>query len=178
MKRLLTVLAGLVLASTLAPPAVSGAGSDTKVSLFPVNETNQLETHTWVQCTAPGAPCIFTAGVQLRTPGGVVGFPPDLWARQSTEVRSNTRSTYLDVHADGGPLTKVFKEGGPDTVTTIYNGSGPPEKYQTNGTIDVVDWATGQPQPDAVVIVCAHVQVVYAGVNLTTPATCAKTTFS
>ncbi len=185
MKRLLAVLTGLLAALALVPPAVSAAGSGTKTTLFPVNEADQLETHSWLDCKA--APnCDFIAGVQLRTPGGVTGFPSGLWARQSTEVRSSDRSVYLDVHtvggegwfADrGGPGTKVFKEGGNAVITSIYTGDGPPDKYQTVGTINVADWGTGQPRTDAKIYVCAHVQVVYPGVNLTTPPTCAKATF-
>ncbi|HEX7322375.1 MAG TPA: hypothetical protein VF299_05475 [Mycobacterium sp.] len=181
MKRLLAAAGiGLVpmLTMTLLPPGVAVAGTATKVTLFPVGDGNQLETHTWVECNLPITTCNFTAGVQLRTPDGVEGFGDKLWARQSTEVRSSNRSAYLDVHADGGPETKVFKEGGNAVITTIYQGAGPPEKYQTNGLIDVNEWATGQPKTDANVIVCAHVQVVYPGVNLTTPATCAIAKFS
>jgi hypothetical protein len=187
MRRLVAVLAGFVLALTLTPPTPATAAGDTATTLLPVDDTDQLETHSWVDCKVAGAHCDFIAGVQLRTPEGVAGFPPDLWARQSTDVRSNKRSTYLDVHtaggegpyADrGGPGTKVFKEGGTAVIQSMYNGEGPPEKYQTVGTIDAADWATGQPSTDANIFVCAHVQVVYAGVNLTTPSTCAKTTFS
>ncbi|OHU93785.1 hypothetical protein [Mycobacterium talmoniae] len=188
MRRLVTALAGAGLVLAVAPPAVSAAASDTATTLFPVNDSaDQLETHSWVDCKVAAAHCDFIAGVQLRTPDGVAGFPPDLWARQSTEIRSNKRSAYLDVHtaggegpwADrGGPGTKVFKEGGTATVTSLYNGAGPPDKYQTVGTIDSNDWATGRPATDAKVIVCANVQVVYAGVNLTTPSTCAQATFS
>ncbi|MGZ4584334.1 MAG: hypothetical protein ACXVYI_08245, partial [Mycobacterium sp.] len=37
---------------------------------------------------------------------------------------------------------------------------------------------TGQPKTDNNVIACTHVQVVYPGVNITSPSTCAQTTFS
>lgn len=184
MKRLAPGAAGLMLTVALLTPAVATAGSDTKVTLLPVNDTDQLETHSWLDCKLPRT-CDFIAGVHLRTRDGVTGFPDGLWARQSTEVRSNNRSVYLDVHtaggegwfADrGGPGTKVFKEMGNAVIQSMYYGAGPADKYQTVGTIDVSDWATGQPAPDAKVYVCAHVQVVYAGVNLTTPPTCAKAT--
>lgn len=186
MKRLVAALAGAGVLLAVAPPAVSVAASDTATTLFPVNDSaDQLETHSWVDCKT--GHCDFIAGVQLRTPDGLTGFGPDLWARQSTEIRSNKRSTYLDVHTNGGegpwgdrggPGTKVFKEMASATVTSIYNGAGPPEQYQTAGTIDSTDWGTGQPATDANVFVCASVQVVYAGVNLTTPSTCARTALS
>lgn len=183
MKRLLTAPAGigLALASVLAltPPAIGAAATSSKETLFPVNGgPDQLQTHSWLECGRPPT-CNFSAGITLLTPEGPTGFPGDLWARQSTEIRPTKRSTYLDVHADGGPFTKVFKEGstGSATITTIYNGAGAPEKYLTNGIIDVWQTSTGQPDLDAGVIVCAHVQVVYAGVNLTTPDTCTQTKF-
>ncbi|HYB37750.1 MAG TPA: hypothetical protein VEF72_19725 [Mycobacterium sp.] len=178
MKRLVTALAGVGLVLAFLPPAVCAADGNTATILFPVDEATQLETHTLVDCHRSTGSCDFTAGADLRTPDGVTGFPPGLWARQSTEVRSTNRSAYLDVHANGGPFTKVFKQGGPDVVTTIYWGAGPPDQYQTVGVIHSTDWRTGQPKTDSNVIVCAHIQVVYTGVNLTSPSTCAQTTFS
>lgn len=187
MKRLLmtpAVLAALI--PTLVAPPIASASSDTKVTLFPVNEFDQVQTHSTVDCNRPPA-CRFTVGAQLQTPDGMRGFPAGLWARQTTEIRSSTRSAYLDVHTDGGegwfadrggPGTKVFKDGLGATITSIYSGDGPPEKYQTNGDIDVREYTTGQPKGNANVIVCTHVQVVYPGVNVTTPSTCAQTMFS
>jgi hypothetical protein len=57
-------------------------------------------------------------------------------------------------------------------------GDGPPDKYQTVGRIDSTDGRTEQPRTDVNVIVCTHIQVVYKGVNVTSPSTCAQTTFS
>jgi hypothetical protein len=71
-----------------------------------------------------------------------------------------------------------MKEGGSDVITTVYFGDGPPDKYQTTGRIDSADWSTGQPKTDVNVIVCTHMQVVYTGINITSPSTCAQTTFS
>jgi hypothetical protein len=76
------------------------------------------------------------------------------------------------------PIDRVHKEGGSDEVTTIYLGEGPPEKYQTTGRIDSTDWRTGQPRTDEKVIMCTHIQVVYSGVNITSPGTCAQAGFS
>jgi hypothetical protein len=189
MHRLVMALAtvGTSVVGGLAPAAICAAASDTATTLLPVNDSaDQLETHTWVDCKG-GGHCDFIAGVHLRTPEGVEGFPQKTWVRQSTEVRPTKLSTYLDVHTNGGegiygdrggPGTKVFKEGGSAVIQSIYNDDGPPEKYQTTGTIESNDWATGQPVTDDKVIVCATVQVVYEGVNLRTPSTCAQTTFS
>ncbi|MGH3635176.1 hypothetical protein [Mycobacterium sp.] len=176
-KRLVTAVAGIGLMLALAPPAVAPAASNTNTTLFPVDEGTQLETHNTVDCHKPTGSCDFTVGADLRTPDAVTGFPPGLWARQSTEIRSTSRVAYLDVHATGGS-ERVMKQGGTDVITDIYTGAGPPEKYQTTGRIDSTDWHTGQPKTDVNVIVCTHIQVVYPGVNLTSPDTCTQTTFS
>ena len=73
---------------------------------------------------------------------------------------------------------KGLKEGGKDVITTVYFGEGPPDKYQTTGVIDSTSWSTGQPMTNVNVIVCTFMQVVYTGVNLTTPSTCAQTNFA
>lgn len=177
MKLLVTTLAGVGLMLQFAQPALCTAASNTATTLFPVNEGTQLETHAQVDCHAATGSCDFTAGAHLRTPDGVTGFPPDLWARQTTEIRSSDRSVYLDAHATS-PFERVMKAAGSDVITTVYFGAGPPEKYQTTGVIDATSWSTGQPQTNSNVIVCTHMQVVYSGVNLTSPSTCAQTTFS
>ncbi|BCQ07049.1 hypothetical protein JMUB5695_00465 [Mycobacterium heckeshornense] len=174
-KRLVAALGGAGLMLGLAPS--SSAASNTATTLLPVDEATQLETHIVVDCHRATGSCDFTAGADLRTPDGVTGFPPDLWSRQSTEIRSTDRLAYLDVHANG-QFERVMKSGGSDVITTVYFGDGPPEKYQTSGRIDSTDWRTGQPKTDVNVIACTHIQVVYAGVNLTSPSTCAQTGFS
>lgn len=176
-KRVATALTGAGLMLALAPPAISPAASNTATTLLPVDEGTQLETHATVDCHKPTGSCNFTVGANLRTPDGVTGFPPGLWARQSTEFRSTSRVAYLDVHADG-QYERIMKQGGTDVMTDIYTGDGPPDKYQSTGRIDSTDWHTGQPKTDVNVIVCTHIQVVYPGVNLTSPSTCAQTTFS
>jgi hypothetical protein len=52
------------------------------------------------------------------------------------------------------------------------------EKFQFHGNAWPTDWSTGQPRTDSDFIVCTHIQVVYAGVNLTSPDACAQTAFS
>ncbi|MBW0015620.1 hypothetical protein [Mycobacterium sp.] len=177
MKRLITgcaVVGGLL---TLLPSPVAGAASNTATTLFPLDGPNQLETHAFVNCFKADGHCDFTVGADVRTPDGVTGFPPGLWARQSTETRSPNRLAYLDTHA-AGQFERVHKEMGSDEITTIYFGDGPPDKYQTWGRIDSADWQTGQPKTDITVIVCTHIQVVYSGVNITSPSTCAQTSFT
>jgi hypothetical protein len=53
-KRLVTPVAGVGLMLALASPAVSSAASNTKPTLFPVDEATQLETHN--TATSPSAP--------------------------------------------------------------------------------------------------------------------------
>ena len=181
MMRLLAgfALAGSVCSMLALPPMPIALGaSNAATTLFPLDGANQLETHAFLNCFKSDGHCDFVVGADTRTPdGGVIGFPPGLWARQTTEIRSSNRLAYMDVHG-AGQFERVNKAMGSDEVTTIYMGEGPPDKYQTNGRIDSTDWSTGQPKTDVNVIACTHVQVVYPGVNITSPSTCAQTTFS
>jgi hypothetical protein len=177
MKRLVPGFAVVGAMMTLLPTPASSAASNTASTLFPLDGPNQLETHTSLDCYKVDGHCDFTAGADMRTPDGVTGFPPSLWARQTTEIRSTNRLAYLDAHATG-QFERVMKEAGSDVITSVYFGEGPPDKYQTTGRIDSADWTTGQPKTDVNVIVCTHMQVVYTGVNITSPSTCAQTTFS
>jgi hypothetical protein len=181
MKRLvtgsLTAGAAVGLALALLPAPLGAAASNTATTLFPLDGPNQLETRMFLNCFKADGHCDFTAGAVMRTPDGVTGFPHDLWARQTTEIRSSNRMAYLDAHADG-QYERVMKSMGTDEITTVYFAEGPPDKYQTTGRIDSTDWSTGQPKTDSNVITCTHIQVVYSGVNITSPSTCAQTTFS
>ena len=82
-------MAGVVVA--VGPPAVWSAPSKTAVTMFPVDEATEPETHTWVDCHRATGSCDFTVGADLLTPEGVSGFPSDLWSRQSTEIRPTNR---------------------------------------------------------------------------------------
>jgi hypothetical protein len=55
---------------------------------------------------------------------------------------------------------------------------GPPEKYRTTARIDSTDWSTGQLRTDEKVTLWTHIQVVYSGVSITSPSTCAQPAFS
>ena len=175
--RLVTGFAVVGSMLTFLPAPVSSGASNTATTLLPLAGPNQLETHMFLNCFKSDGHCDFTAGADVRTPDGVTGFPPGLWARQTTEVRSSNRMAYLDTHANG-QYERVHKAMGNDEVTTVYFGEGPPGKYQTTGRIDSTDWQTGQPKTDINVIACTHIQVVYTGVNITSPSTCAQTTFA
>jgi hypothetical protein len=176
-KQLVMALAGVGLMLAFAPPAVSAAASNNATTLMPLPDGTQLETYARLDCHHANGSCDFTVGADRKTGDGVTGFPNDLWSRQSTTIRPTDRLAYLDVHATA-QYDRVNKDGGSDEVTTIYMGEGPPEKYQTVGRIDSTDWRTGQPRLDINVIACTHIQVVYSGVNITSPSTCAQANFS
>jgi hypothetical protein len=161
----------------VTPSAVSSAAMDTGDASIPVDAVTTLEMHTTANCVKAENNCYFTAGANLRTPGGPIGFPNDLWARQTTTLRTMHRDVYLESDFDA-PNTRMFKSIAPIELTTIYFGGGPVEKYQIHGNSVPTDWSTGLPRTDSDYIVCAHIQVVYAGVNLTSPDACAQTTFS
>jgi hypothetical protein len=59
-----------------------------------------------------------------------------------------------------------------------YFGGGPIERFQVDGDSMPTNWETGQPSTKAAFFACSQIQVVYGGVNLTTPSACAQTTFS
>ena len=158
-------------------PGVSGAASNNGDSSFPLPDGTQLEVHITANCVAADKQCYFTAAADRRTDDGVEGFPNDLWARQTTTIRSSNRDDWLETQVVANN-TRQYKSAGKREITTIYFGGGGPEKYQVTGQSQPTDISTGQPLLTADYIVCAEIQVVYSGVNITSPSTCARTTFS
>lgn len=177
MKRLATIAAAFSatwLALTLVTPmTVSSAAEDTATSSIPVDPVVSLEMHTTANCVLAENQCYFTTAANLRGPDGPIPFPGDLWARQTTTVRSMDRNVYMDSDFNA-PNTRMFKSITDTEFASVYFGSGP---AVLNGSSRTTDWATGRPKTDADYIVCAHIQVVYAGVNLTSPDACAQTTY-
>ncbi len=174
--RIAAAASGLLFVAALAQPAIGAAASDTANTSFPMGDGTQLETHTTANCVLADAQCYFTASANLMTPDGPTGFPDDLWARQTTTLRSMDRNNYLDSDFNA-PNTRMFKSIGPVEFTTIYFGGGPVEKYRIVGNTRPTDWATGRPKTDADYIVCSTIQVVYGGHNITSPSTCSQTRF-
>ena len=181
MKRLASGLAVIPAAwlglALVMPEAISAAAMDTADASIPVDAITTLEMRSTANCVKAEANCYFTTAADLRTPEGPIGFPDDLWARQTTTVRTMDKTFFLESDFDA-PNTRMFKSIGPIEYATIYFGGGPVEKYQLHGNSRPVDWGTGQPRTDRDYIFCAHIQVVYSGVNLTSPDACAQTTFS
>jgi hypothetical protein len=158
------------------PTAVSSAAIDTADSSIPIDPVTTLEMHATANCIKAEANCLFNTAANLRVPEGPIGFP-DMWARQTTTLRTMHRDVFVDADFDA-PNTRMFKSLTDVEFTTIYFGGGPPEKYQFHGNAWPTDWRTGQRRTDTDFIVCTHIQVVYGGVNVTSPDACAQTTFS
>ncbi|MGE2690249.1 hypothetical protein [Mycolicibacterium pulveris] len=181
MKRLGGLL-GMIPAASLAlaviaPTPTSTAAVDTANASIPVDAATSLQMSVTANCVAAEGTCFFDTSANLLAPQGVTGFPGDLWARQTTTVRTMDRSVYVDSKSDA-PNTRMFKSLTDMEFTTIYFGGGPPEKFRLHGQTWPVDARTGTPRTDVPLIVCAHIQVVYAGVNLTSPDACAQAAFS
>ena len=181
MKRLAgSLLAGSAMVLTLGiltPAAPAVAAENTATSSIPVDDVNTLEMHATANCVKADNQCYFTTTADFLTPDGPTGFPPDFYAKQTTTLRTSNRLVYLDSDFDA-PNTRMFKSIGPVEFATVYFGGGPPEKFTLHGNTRTVDWSTGQPRTDSNYIVCAHIQIVYANVNLTSPDACAQTTYA
>jgi hypothetical protein len=177
MKLLTVVIAAGLLIGGLGVPAVSSAASNAGDSSFPLPDGTLLEVHVTANCPLADKQCYFTVQADRRSGDEIDGFPGDLWARQTTTLRSSNRLNNLETQVVAAD-TRQFKEMGRREITTIYFGGGPPEKYMISGQTQPTDWQTGQPMLNADYIVCAEIQVVYSGVNITSPSTCAQTTFS
>jgi hypothetical protein len=179
-KRLAGVVAAIsatwLTLALVTPFAVSSAAVDTADASIPVDAATTLEIHVTANCITAEANCLYNTAFNLRAPEGPIGCPGDLWARQTTTLRTMDRGVYLESDFDA-PNTRLFKSLTDVELTTIYFGGGAPEKFQLHGNTWPTDWRTGQPRTDTPVIVCAHVQVVYAGVNLTSPDACAQASF-
>ena len=182
MKRLAVVIAAGLLGAGLlvvgsGMPAVSSAAANAGDSSFPLPDGTLLEVHVTANCPVADKQCYFTVAADRRSGDEIDGFPGDLWARQTTTLRSSNRLNNLETQVVAAN-TRQYKEMGRREITTIYFGGGPPGKYQITGQSQPTDWQTGQPMLNADYIVCAEIQVVYSGVNITSPTTCAQTTFS
>ena len=181
MKRLtgmLAVIAAIWLTLALVTPtAPSMAAIDTANSSIPVNPAQSIEMHATANCVTAEGTCYFDTAANLRAPEGVIGFPGDTYGRQSTTLRTMDRSVYINFNYDM-TNTRSFKSLTDVVFQTVFFGGGPPEKFTWRGQAYPVDSRTGQPRTDVPLIVCSHIQVVYAGVNLTTPDACAQAAFS
>ncbi len=134
MKRLTIVIAAGLLTGGLgaAVPAVSWAASNAGDSSFPLPDGTLLEVHVTANCPLADKQCYFTVGADRRSGDEIDGFPGDLWARQTTTLRSSNRLNNLETQVVAAD-TRQFKEMGRREITTIYFGGGPPERYTDLG---------------------------------------------
>jgi hypothetical protein len=192
MRRLLSATAGVLLLAGLTNPATATAASDSDVKSIPVDPATQIEMHISANCVLAQGICTFNTQSNLLTPDGPIGFPGDLWARQTITLRSTDRNVWQEAQfsaPSGNPpeskganhdnvLSKLYKSITNAEISVTYFGGGPLERFRVDGTSVQTDWASGRPATGAGFIACSQIQVVYGGVNLTTPSACAQTTFS
>jgi hypothetical protein len=181
-------LVAVLLTEMLATPAVATAASNSATTSIPT-DAGIIEMH--VTATCEGTNCTWSTAADLLTPDGPTGFPGDLWARQTITLRGSDRNVWQEANfsaPSGNPtdtkgenhenvLSKLYKEPSSTEISVTYFGGGPLERFKTDGNSQPIDWATGQPATKATFYACSQIQVVYGGVNLTTPTACASTTF-
>ncbi len=179
-----------MLSAALVHPAPATAASNSANSSIAVDPATQIEMHVTADCA--GARCYFKTSANLLTPNGPTGFPGDTWARQTITLRSNDRDVWQEASYSapaGVPretkganhnnvLSRMLKEPAAVQISVTYFGGGPIERFTVDGESMPVDWGTGQPDTRAAFFACSHIQVVYGGVNLTSPEACAQTTFN
>src|SRR6478752_9800802 len=192
MKRLATASAAALLTAVLVHPASATAASNSAVTSIPVDPANTIEMHVTANCSSAENRCTFNTTADLLTPDGPAGFPGDTWARQTITLRSSDRNVWQEAgysapsgtpRADKGAnhdnvLSKMYKSLSDVEISVTTFGGGPIERFQVDGDSVPTDWSTGQSNTRATFIACSQIQVVYGGVNLTTPTACAQTTFS
>jgi hypothetical protein len=192
MNRLTAAGAAALLTAVLVHPASATAASNTATTSIPVDPATSIEMHVTANCVQADGRCVFNTTANLLTPDGPTGFPGDAWARQTITVRSTDRNVWQEAgysapsgtpRADKGAnhdnvLSKMYKSLSDVEISITTFGGGPIERFQADGESVPTDWSTGQPNTRAPFIACSQIQVVYGGVNLTTPSACAQTTFS
>ncbi|WP_099022366.1 hypothetical protein [Mycolicibacterium palauense] len=181
--------AALTAASLLCPGVAAAA--DRADSSVPVGPDTQLEIHTTADCVAGTNTCHFTTGANLMTPQGPVGFPGDLWARQTVTVRSSNRDVWQETSYSapaGTPretkganhdnaLSEMYRSLSSNEISVTYFGGGPIERFTVEGDSAPIDWASGRPDTEATFIVCSNIHVVYGGHDLMSPTACSQTGF-
>ncbi|CAN5346492.1 hypothetical protein BH09ACT7_BH09ACT7_06710 [soil metagenome] len=192
MKRYTAAIATALLAATLADPATAVAASNSATQSIAVDPATQIEMRVNANCVLAQGNCTFDTQANLLTPDGPIGFPGDLWARQTITVRSTDRNLWQETQfsaPSGNPpetkganhdnvLSKAYKSINNVEISVTYFGGGPLERFRVDGVSVPTDWSTGRPGTGAGFIACSQIQVVYGGVNLTTPTACAQTTFT
>jgi hypothetical protein len=192
MNRLAAAGAAAALTAVLTHPATATAASNTATTAIPVDPATNIEMHVTANCVSAENRCYFDTTANLTTPDGPTGFPGDTWARQTITIRSSSRDVWQEASysaPSGNPrevkganhenvLSKMYKAINNVEISITYFGGGPIERFKADGDSVPTEWATGRPNTQAAFFACSQIQVVYGGVNLTTPTACAQTTFS
>ncbi|OBG81930.1 hypothetical protein A5733_19780 [Mycobacterium sp. NS-7484] len=189
MNRLSAASAAAVLtAAALTYPASATAAANSAVTSIP-SPAGTIEMHVNAECS--GGRCTFNTHANLLTPEGPIGFPGDTWARQTITLRSTNKDTWQEASYSapaGMPreikgsnhdnvLSKLYRSLNRVEISATYFGGGPIERFTIDGESVPTEWRTGQPNTKDDFIVCSVIQVVYGGVNLTTPTACTQTGF-
>lgn len=183
-------LAPMLMAALAGTPAATAA-SNTAVSSINVDPATQIQMHVTANCDAGQNRCFYNTSANLLTPSGPTGFPRDTWARQTVTLRSDSQDIWQEAWysaPSGTPrelkganhdnvLSRMLKSLREVEVSVTYFGGGPITRFTTDGDSVPTAWTTGLPAKGSQFIVCSQIQVVYEGVNLTTPSACAQTTF-
>jgi hypothetical protein len=191
MNRITAASAAALLTAALLQPAPATAAANSATTSIPVDPATQIEMHVNANCVQGQNRCVFDTSANLLTPDGPAGFPGDAWARQTITLRSPDRNVWQEAgysapsgtpRADKGAnhdnvLSKMYKSLSDVEISVTTFGGGPIERFQVDGDSVPTDWQSGQPNTRAAFIACSVIQVVYGGVNLTTPTACAQTTF-
>lgn len=167
------LVAALVTPMTLMPPAATAA-VNTATRGIAINAFDTVQIHVTANCVKAENKCYFDTLADVLTPDGVTGFPGDFYGKQNTTIRSSNRLVYQDADFDAAN-TRMLRSISDTEFATVYFAGNPPVM---RGASRTVDWQTGQPRTDSDFIACAFIQVVYGGINLTTPTACAQTTYS
>jgi len=191
MKRLAVVGATTLAMAALMQPATASAASDTKTSSIAVDPATSIQMQVSANCDAGQNRCFFTTTASLLTPSGPTGFPGDTWARQTVTLRSSDRDVWQQAWysaPSGNPrelkganhqnvLSKMYRSLNDVELSITYFGGGDIARFTSDGDSVPTQWRNGLPATGADFIACSQIQVVYSGVNLTTPTACAQTRF-
>jgi hypothetical protein len=191
MNRLAAAGAAALLTAVLTHPATATAASNTGTTSIAVDPATQIQMQVTANCDAGQGRCFFDSTASMLTPNGPTGFPGDTWARQTITIRSSDRNVWQQAWysaPSGNPrelkganhdnvLSKMYRSIDDVELSVTYFGGGPIERFKTDGDSVPTEWRTGTPAMNADFIACSQIQVVYGGVNLTTPSACAQTRF-
>lgn len=180
--------AAAVLTAALAFPATATAAANSAVTSIP-SPQGTIEMHINADCA--GTMCTFRTSANLLTPDGPIGFPGDTWARQTITLRSSNRDAWQNASYSapaGMPrelkganhdnvLSKLYRSINTVELSVTYFGGGPIERFTVDGESHPTNWSTGKPAGDDF-IACSVIQVVFGGVNLTTPTACTQVAFN